>query len=66
MFLPVSSVNLSHDVCNAVVADLIVEVAGVPVSPVGVNVQVERVETPTVGHHTVKQTEPLTLLQTRF
>ena len=61
--LPVSSVDLSHDVSNAGVDGLIVEVAGLPVLSVAVDVQVERVETPAVRHHSVKQTEPLTLLQ---
>ena len=66
MSLPVFSVDLRHDERNTGVGRLIVEVAGLTVPPGAVNVQVQRVETPAVSHHAVKQTEPLTLLQTRL
>ena len=64
--LPVSSVDLSHDLSNAGVDGLVVEVAGLPLLSGAVYVQVERVKTPAVRHHPVKQTETLTLLQSFF
>ena len=55
-------VYLDHDVLHAGIDGVVLEVAGDMESSVGVNVQVEWMETPTVRHDGVKQTEPLTLL----
>ena len=55
--------ELGHDSLDAEVQCAVAQVTGRLLLPGVVNVQVQWVETATVLHHRVKQTEPLTLLQ---
>ena len=55
--------ELAHDRLDAGVSLTVAEVAGDLVVSSVVNVQIQGVETVTILHHCVKNTEPLTLLQ---
>ena len=55
--------ELAHHRIDAGVSQAVAEVAGELVVSGVVNVQVDWVETVTVLHHCVKNTEPITLLQ---
>ena len=55
--------ELVHDVGDAGAGGVVRQVTGGLALPHAVNVQVERMETSTVGHHRVQDTESFALLQ---